>query len=996
MIKKDDVMGIKLSFLYVNVIIISLIIITFHLNALEIQASDTSVIINNYQNNPRDIAEALAAELKERNFDFVNKYFSKLVAEKPITKDGYSLIAFLYGYLPDMLDEGTMMSWCNPKVASQAAYIVRGYWYVDKAWEARGTDWGYTVSAEREDIKADYINLAQFDFELAYKMDPSDPYSSAGMITICTAKGFPKEVMEMWFQRAVKADPSCVYAYARKLNFLRPVWYGSQREMKEFAQYCYENSPPGSTVYKIMLHYIFDTTSNIRKKGQSPKEYIEQPEVNNIITDIFYRLDKEYPFSKYNKSSKAVYYSILGRRDESLKLYNEYIDDDPKSPWGYYLRGNFYGRLDMYSDAEADYSKVISIKPGWSITYFLLSSLYQQRDHDYIKAMKYIDKAISINPDRKYYYFYKGEINSDHKKYELAIKSFSDALKIDPYYAPALEKRGMAYEDLNQYEKAIEDYLSVKELRGGDDPGIDYLLTRVQNMMTKGDRKTQIEQLAASQQPKDGIADSDSGRTAEEKPRELTPEDVKQMLAFGKKSYFLRKSEEAKAIFNQVLAVEPMNSEANFMMGQVFDNIDYDFREAVEYYSKAILGEKDSDNYLFARGKASYMLRDYNAAISDFDRVLAINPTDGKAYYYRALSYDGLGNTEAAIKDMQLVSNYDADLANEAGQYLQRHVQHEQPKMRINPLEEQRAIAEENMRMNRYDQAEKNWTEILNIDLYYAGAYFNLGLIAIERDRDHSKAIEYFGKAIEIDKTNVGYYYYRANSYKFLDNCGSVITDCNTILQIDSKYASAYKLRAECYEKNGDFVKAQNDYKNAKKYDPALTNSANERLAALSAKTGETMPESAENADFLIKRSDSYLVEKEFELAIKDINTAINLDPENSMAYYKLGRIYADKFQDHEKAIKYFSKAITLNDSQTEYTFQRGLSYYAMQSWELAKDDFSPTITNKPTEGRAYYYRGMCNKKLNKKDLAAEDLIKAKELDPAWTEGVDRELESMM
>lgn len=975
---------------------IFIVAVAVSLKFTNIIAADKSEIINNYNSNPRDIVEFLYGELKEKQYDKVNKYLSVLAAEKPMTKDGIRLLEYMYGYLANMIDERTITAWCNPKVVSHSAYIVRGKWYVNKAWEARGTDWGYTVSDEREDIKDEYINLAQIDFELAYKMNPFDPNSSASMITVSTAKGFPKEVMELWFQRAVQADALSSRAYERKLNYLKPIWYGNQREMKEFAEYCYENSPAGSTVHKIMLHYIFDTAYSYKRKGRSAREYIEQPDVSKIIKDIYNKLDKEFPLSTDTKSSKAFYYSLLGRKDDALRLYNDIVEEEPKEVWGYYRRGNFYFNANMYNEAESDYSKVISIKPEWAITYYLMSLIYQRRDSDYNKAIEYIDKSINISPNSKIYYFAKGSINMDHNKYDLAIQNFSDCLKIDPYYSHAHESRGLAYESLNQLEKAMDDFLNVKELNGGDDPGIDWLLTRVQDKMKTENRNAQIAQFVTKPQVNDNAADEKIVPRVEKKEPTLTPEDIDQLIELGKKNFYLRKADEAKALFSQVLAADPMHGYVNYMMGQLADKIEYDYGLAVEYYSKAILQEKNNETYLFDRGKAHYMLRNYQEGVSDFDRVIAIIAVHGKAHYYRALCYDGLGNAEAAVKDMQLASNFDPDLSEEAGKYLQRHVQRDKPKVQIQPAEELKLVAEENMRMNRYDQAEINWLEILKIDPREDHAYFNLGLIAINRDRDQKKAIYYFSKAIDINKSYVSYYYYRAHSYKFVDDCEKAINDCNNILNLDKKYSGAYFLRAECFEINGDFVNAQSDYNSAKKYDPSSTNSVNARLAELSAKTGEIAPELTGNADFLIKRSDSYLADKEFELAITDLNAAIKLDPENSTAYYKLGVIYADKFRDHEKAIQYFTKAANLNDSKTEYTFQRGLSYYALQSWELASKDFTPTIAKNPSEGRAYYYRGMCSKKLNEKDRAIEDLIKAKELDPSWAEGVDRELETMM
>ena len=71
----------------------------------------------------------------------------------------------------------------------------------------------------------------------------------------------------------------------------------------------------------------------------------------------------------------------------------------------------------------------------------------------------------------------------------------------------------------------------------------------------------------------------------------------------------------------------------------------------------------DADLYI-NRGSLKHLLQDYKGAIDDYDNALKIKPSDGDAYYNRALSKSQLGQNEEAYLDLRLASNYGNEMAN--------------------------------------------------------------------------------------------------------------------------------------------------------------------------------------------------------------------------------------------------------------------------------------------------------------------------------------------
>ena len=83
-----------------------------------------------------------------------------------------------------------------------------------------------------------------------------------------------------------------------------------------------------------------------------------------------------------------------------------------------------------------------------------------------------------------------------------------------------------------------------------------------------------------------------------------------------------------------------------------------------------------------------------------------------------------------------------------------------------------------------------------------------------------------------------------------------------------------------------------------------------------------------------------------------------------------------------------FDQAIQLDPNNSLNYFRRGHAYYQIEQQHLAIEDFSRAIELDPNYGSPYYNRGNARGKLGKRALACEDIRKACEL---FTEQGQRE-----
>lgn len=83
-------------------------------------------------------------------------------------------------------------------------------------------------------------------------------------------------------------------------------------------------------------------------------------------------------------------------------------------------------------------------------------------------ALKYLNKAIKLNPYSEKYYDARGCSYYHQGKYESAISDFNLALELNPEFNPSYNNRGMVYYSLGQFEKSESDYLKAIELNKED------------------------------------------------------------------------------------------------------------------------------------------------------------------------------------------------------------------------------------------------------------------------------------------------------------------------------------------------------------------------------------------------------------------------------------------------------------------------------------------------------------------------------------------------
>jgi tetratricopeptide (TPR) repeat protein/serine/threonine protein kinase len=363
-------------------------------------------------------------------------------------------------------------------------------------------------------------------------------------------------------------------------------------------------------------------------------------------------------------------------------------------------------------------------------------------------------------------------------------------------------------------------------------------------------------------------------------------------------------------------------------------------------------------------------------ALADVDEVVRLDPTAPWAFGLRARLHRDLGDHPHALADVNEAVRLDPtnpDHLNFKGVEHFRAEEYDQAGavydelVRLHPGKALYWInrGHTRIRQGKFEGAVADFTEAIRLDPKNHQTIADRGWVYFDTG-DFDRAIKDFTEAIRLDRSRAPYHNGKGLAHKSKGEYDRAIAEYAEAIRLDPGNAVYYGNLGECHHLKRDWDATIADMTTALDAGHKLANGLVPRQHAF-CRTTRGLAYSEKGLD---------------DLALADFMEAVRLEGTNADYHCHLGNTYFRK-ADYDAAIKEFTTAIDLvHDTNSYYRENRGNSYLAQQKYGPALDDLSRAIALNGDLPGHWVTRANTYARLGQRGKALADYSQAIKLDP--------------
>lgn len=436
--------------------------------------------------------------------------------------------------------------------------------------------------------------------------------------------------------------------------------------------------------------------------------------------------------------------SNQGNWEEALADMEEAVRLRPEEPSFYINRAYLRYNTDNYLGAMSDYNYALQLDPN-NMAALFNRALLRFEVKDLINAKKDFSSVLTINPGNFHALYNRGLVELESGEYREALTDFKSIVAKYPkfypvYYAIAEAERGLGNlkavgANVNYAENLVRKYVANPESNPLDRPTIAAGTPNNANNRPEGNEEedeievmNRFNQLVTMQNnPETELTYNEKikGRVqdrnvmAEPEPL-FTLSFTPAPQSLGATTNYFRELDTFNRgrYINRTIYVSPLSGTLSDKEYEALFKLTDDYTAVI-----SASGTKVRPADLIARGIAYSMLKNYKAAIDDFNAVIASNPeftiaymARGVAQYVSSLSQEdqrmAMHGIAMAAADFDIATKLNPGLAQ--AWYNKGCILYSQ---------------------RDYSQAAECFSKAINIDNEFGAAYYNRGLCALSSGR---------------------------------------------------------------------------------------------------------------------------------------------------------------------------------------------------------------------------------------------------------------------
>jgi tetratricopeptide (TPR) repeat protein len=366
------------------------------------------------------------------------------------------------------------------------------------------------------------------------------------------------------------------------------------------------------------------------------------------------------------------------------------------------------------------------------------------------------------------------------------------------------------------------------------------------------------------------------------------------------------------------------------------------------------------------RGEVRREVRQYDDALGDLDRAVALNPDSVLAWYHRGEAHRLLGRHEEAIADFDRALRLDPDDGDslESRGYSKR-------------------------RLQRYDDALADFDRALTLKPDSAFAWYHRGLTHRLMGR-HVEAIADFDQAVALNPDSVLAWYHRGETHRLLGRHEEAIADFDHALRLDPDDGDSLESRGYSKHRLQRYDDALADFDRALTLKPdsafawyhrGLTHRLMGRHAEAIADYDQALLLDPDDASTLGNRGASLRALGRQDEALHDLDRALQRDPASAFAWRERGylRFVRDELAE---AMTDLSRALEIDPSSAFGWRLRSRTLLALEQVARALEDVDSSLQLDDRSVHGWTLRGLCLERLEEHEAAAAAFERALAIDP--------------
>ena len=298
--------------------------------------------------------------------------------------------------------------------------------------------------------------------------------------------------------------------------------------------------------------------------------------------------------------------------------------------------GEDFAGAENYEDAIIQFTRALELDPDYDKAYISRAEAYAKIEEHKAAAEDY-DRALVFDQKEEEIFFKSGQQWHLYGDNLLALERLSTAIDMKGNYLDAYRVRLSVNMALTRYEEALVDAKRCLKLK--DDDRAYYNLGLVYEELALYDEAS--EAYRESLKKNDKLAASH--------------------FSYAKLLYRQGQLDAARNELRQVLQLEPQHLEAILLYSQVLSD-QGDFLEASESLSMASVHYPDVAQIYILRGDIQSKLNQPAYAILDYTKAIELEPENAEVYYKRGGAFEATWDYENALEDysrLLAMSRYD-------------------------------------------------------------------------------------------------------------------------------------------------------------------------------------------------------------------------------------------------------------------------------------------------------------------------------------------------